>query len=141
VAIEKYFIFIYSLNGCYDTMSAAEVLKKFDELEVAMKTHLSKVDPPLVVDLILRQKRAKKDPIYTLEVFIKPNQNTELIRDRIVKETGMVPAFYDSGTHVVVAHRINFEMLKMINDIDVVEAIKGTYSGGGLASIGPTYER
>jgi hypothetical protein len=122
-------------------MSAAEVLKKFDELEVAMKTHLSKVDPPLVVDLILRQKRDKKDPIYTLEVFIKPNQNTEEIRNRIMKETGMAPAFYDSGTHIVVAHKINFELLKMINDIDVVEAIKGTYSGGGLASIGPTYDR
>jgi hypothetical protein len=38
-------------------MSAAEILKKFDDLEVAMKTHLSKVDPPLVVDLILRQRR------------------------------------------------------------------------------------
>lgn len=122
-------------------MGAAEVLKKFDELEVAMKTHLSKVDPPLVVDLILRQKREKKDPIYTLEVFIKPNQNTEEIRERILKETGMAPAFYDSGTHIVVAHRINFDLLKMINDIDVVEAIKGTYSGGGLASIGPTYGR
>lgn len=44
-------------------------------------------------------------------------------------------------THIVVAHKINFELLKMINDIDVVEAIKGTYSGGGLASIGPTYDR
>jgi hypothetical protein len=29
----------------------------------------------------------------------------------------------------------------MINDIDFVETIKGTYSGGGIASIGPTYER
>jgi hypothetical protein len=122
-------------------MSVAEVLKKFDELEVAMRTHLPKVDPPLVVDLILRQKREKKDPIYTLEVFVKPNQNTEEIRDRILKETGMAPAFYDSGTHVVVAHKINFELLKMINDIDFVEMIKGTFSGGGMASIGPTYDR
>jgi len=46
-------------------MSTKELLKKFDELEDAMKTHLSKVDPPLVVDLILRQKGEKKDPIYT----------------------------------------------------------------------------
>jgi hypothetical protein len=65
----KPFTFIYSLNSYYDGMSAAEVLKKFDELEVAMKTHLSKVDPPLVVDLILRQKREKKDPIYTLGFY------------------------------------------------------------------------
>ena len=106
-----------------------------------MRTHLSKVDPLLLVDLRLRQKREKKDPIYTLEVFIKPNQNAEAIRDRIIQDTGMSAAFYDSGTHIVVVHRINFEILKMVNDIDFVEAIKGTYSGGALASIGPTHER
>ena len=122
-------------------MSVTEVLKKFDELENAMKTHLSKVDPPLVVDLILRRKRENKDPIYTLEVFIKPNQNTEEIRNRIVTTTGMMPAFYDDGTHIVVAHRLSFDMLKMINDIDFVEEVKGTYSGGGMASIGPVYDR
>ena len=96
----------------------------------------------MIVDLILRQKRDinNKNPIYTLEVFTKPNQNTEEIRNRIIKETGMVPSFYDAGTHIVVAHKINFDMLKMINDIEFVERIRGTYSGGGLASIGPVYE-
>lgn len=118
----------------------SEVLKKFDELENAMRTHLGKVDPLLIVDLILRQKKKEKNPIYTLEVFVKPNPNTEEIKNRIINETGMVPAFYDGGTHVVVAHRINFDMLKMINDIDDVERIRGTYAGGGMASIGPVYD-
>jgi hypothetical protein len=49
-------------------------------------------------------------------------------------------AFYDEGTHIVVAHKINFDMLKMINDIEFVERIRGTYAGGGLASIGPVYD-
>jgi hypothetical protein len=53
----------------------------------------------------------------------------------------MVPAFYDSGTHIVVAHRIGFELLKEINDLDYVESIRGTYSGSGIASIGPVYDR
>src|SRR5919199_6637631 len=99
-----------------------EVVKKFDEFEDSIRTHLGKVDPLLIVDLLLRQKKEKnKNPIYALEVFIKPNQNTDEIRNRIIKETGMVPAFYDSGTHiVVVAHKINFDMLKMINDIEFV---------------------
>jgi hypothetical protein len=66
--IEKFFNFIDFLNGCYDATSATEVLKKFNELEAAMKTYFSKVDPPLIVDFILRQKREKEDPIYTLEV-------------------------------------------------------------------------
>lgn len=123
-------------------MSAAEeVLKKFDELEGAMKTHLGKVDAPLIVDLILRQKKENNNnPIYTLEVFLKPNQNTEEIRNRIISETGMTPALYDNGTHLVVAHKIDFNMLKMINDIDFVERIRGTYSGS-IASIGPSYDR
>jgi hypothetical protein len=121
--------------------AAEEVLKKFDELEGAMKTHLGKVDAPLIVDLILRQKKENNNnPIYTLEVFLKPNQNTEEIRNRIISETGMTPAFYDNGTHLVVAHKIDFNMLKMINDIDFVERIRGTYSGS-IASIGPSYDR
>jgi hypothetical protein len=118
-----------------------EVVKKFDELENSIKTHLGKVDPILIVDLILRQKKEKnKNPIYTLEVFIKPKQNTEEIRNRIINETGMVPAFYDEGTHIVVAHKVNLDVLKMINDIETVERIRGTYAGGGLASIGPVYD-
>ena len=125
-----------------DRLSAVEeVLKKFDELEDVMKTHLGKVDAPLIVDLILRQKKEKKNnPVYTLEVFLKPNQNIEEIRNRIISETGMTPAFYDNGTHVVVAHKIDFNMLKMINDIDFVERIRGTYSGS-MASLGPSYDR
>ena len=125
-----------------DRLSAVEeVLKKFDELEDVMKTHLGKVDPPLIVDLILRQKKEKKNnPIYTLEIFLKPNQNTEEIRNRIISETGMIPAFYDNKTHVIVAHKIDFNMLKMINDIDFVERIRGTYSGS-MASLGPSYDR
>jgi TnpA family transposase len=52
-------------------MSAvSEVQKKFNELENAMRIHLGKVDPTLIIDLILHQKK-EKDPIYTLEVFIK----------------------------------------------------------------------
>jgi hypothetical protein len=119
-----------------------DILQKFEEFETSMKTHLAKVDPRLIVDLLLRQKTEpnNKYPIYTLEVFIKPNQNTDEIRNRIIKETGMVPAFYDGGTHIVVAHKINFDMLKMINDIETVERIRDTYSGSGMASIGPVYD-
>jgi hypothetical protein len=47
-----------------------EVLKKFDEFETSMKTHLAKVDPRLIVDLLLRQKKEKTTKIrYTLLRF------------------------------------------------------------------------
>ena len=119
-----------------------EIIRKFDDLESSMNMHLGKVDKPLIVDIILRQKSEKTNNLlYTLEVFIKPNQDTQAIRNRIVSETGMSPAFYDQGTHIVVAHKLDFKMLKMINDIDFVERIRGTYVGAGGASIGATYDR
>ena len=118
-----------------------EVVSKFGELEESIKTHFGKVDPRLIVDMIFRHRSGKKDPIYTLEVFIKPNQRTDQIKEMIIGRTGMVPAFYDNGTHIVVAHKIGFELLKEINDFDFVESIKGTYSGSGIASIGPVYDR
>jgi hypothetical protein len=58
-----------------------EVLSKFSELEDAMKTHFSKVDPLLIVDMVFRHRGGKKEPTYTLEVFIKPDQNTVQIRE------------------------------------------------------------
>jgi hypothetical protein len=33
-----------------------DILQKFEEFETSMKTHLAKVDPRLIVDLLLRQK-------------------------------------------------------------------------------------
>ena len=65
-----------------------EVLSKFGELEDAMKTHFGKVDPRLIVDMIFRHRSGKKDPIYTLQVFIKPNQSTDQLREMIIERTG-----------------------------------------------------
>jgi hypothetical protein len=69
-----------------------EVLSRFGELEDAIKAHFGKVDPRLIVDMIFRNRSSKKDPIYTLEVFIKPNQNTDEIRNMIVERTGRLPS-------------------------------------------------
>jgi len=52
----------------------------------------------------------------------------------------MVPAFYDVGTHIVVAQRVNFDIIKMINDIEFVDRIRGTYAGV-QGSIGPVCEK
>ena len=53
-----------------------------------------------------------------------------------------MPAFYDHGTHIVVAHRFNLQMLEYItNNMDVIK-IRGTFTGAGRgASIGPVFER
>jgi hypothetical protein len=62
-----------------------EVLEKFDELESAMGTRLAKVDPLLIVDLILLLKLEEESNIY-VGVFIKQKQNTKKIRDKIIKQ-------------------------------------------------------
>lgn len=51
-----------------------------------------------------------------------------------------MPAFYEHN-HAVVEHRINLQLLKQLNDLDSVDSISGSRSGGGRASRGPVLER
>jgi hypothetical protein len=62
-----------------------EVLEKFDELESAMGTRLAKVDPQLIVDLILLL-RVEEESNIRVGVFIKQKQNTKKTRDKIIKQ-------------------------------------------------------
>ena len=73
-------------------MTISDVVSRFDSLEQSLKSVFPKVDPRTVVGLIIREKK-QKDPLYTVETVIKPGQNTEDIRELIIKETGMLQAF------------------------------------------------
>ena len=111
--------------------SVEEVVKEFTEADNAIKTVFSKVDPILVVRLIFDEK-AKKENIYTLEIILKPEQDTQQIRERVISVTGMAPGFYLKGTKMVVSHSLDLDLLKRINDLDFVVSIKGSpYSAGG----------
>jgi hypothetical protein len=111
--------------------NVVDVIREFTEADNAIRTVFPKVDPILVVRLIFDQK-AKRDNIYTLEVILKPDQNTQEIRERVIKVTGMAPGFYLQGTKMVVSHILNLKLLKHINDLDFVVSIKGSpYSAGG----------
>ena len=111
--------------------SVKEVVKEFTEAANAIKTVFSKVDPLLVVRLIFDEK-AKKENIYTLEIILKPEQDTQQIRERVISVTGMAPGFYLKGTKMVVSHNLDLDLLKRINDLDFVVSIKGSpYSAGG----------
>ena len=108
-----------------------EVVKEFTQADNAIKTVFSKVDPLLVVRLILDEK-ANRENIYTLEMILKPDQDTEKIRERVISVTGMAPGFYLKGTKMIVSHSIDLNLLKRINDLDFVISIKGSpYSAGG----------
>lgn len=111
--------------------SVKEVVKEFTEADNAIKTVFSKVDPILVVRLIFDEK-AKKENIYTLEIILKPEQDTQQIRERVISVTGMAPGFYLKGTKMVVSHSLDLDLLKRINDLDFVVSVKGSpYSAGG----------
>jgi len=108
-----------------------EVVKEFTEADNAIKKVFSKVDPILVVRLIF-DENANKENIYTLEIILKPDQDTEQIRERVISVTGMAPGFYLKGTKMVVSHSLDLNLLKRINDLDFVISVKGSpYSAGG----------
>ena len=111
--------------------SIEDVIREFTEADNAIKTVFPKVDPILVVSLIFDEK-AKKENIYTLEIILKPEQDTKQIRERVISVTGMAPGFYLKGTKMVVSHGLDLKLLKRINDLDFVVSIKGSlYSAGG----------
>lgn len=65
-------------------------------------------------------------------MILKPDQDTEQIRERVISVTGMAPGFYLKGTKMIVSHSIDLNLLKRINDLDFVISIKGSpYSAGG----------
>lgn len=123
-------------------MSGIEtIVKRFDEFENSMKEGLPKVDQRLIIDMLHRLKR-DESPMYTIEIFLKERPNADEVKSIITEGLGVMPALYDHGTHIVVAHRFNLQMLEFISTNLNVEKIRGTFTGGGRgASIGPVFER
>ncbi len=111
--------------------SIQAIVDKLNEVDTLIKTTFPKVERRLVVGLVL-DRNAKQQNIYTLEVILKPGQDTETIREAVVSKTGASPGFYLSGTKMIVGHMLDLEFLKWINDQDGIVAIKGSrYSAGG----------
>ena len=123
-------------------MSCTEELeKKFMEFHDLMKTCLPKVDTHLILD-ILHRLAEDKNPMYTIEIFLDKKPDIEQLRNKISNDLEVMPAFYDGGTHVVIAHRIDLKMLEYLSSDENVYRIRGTYTGHGQgASIGPLFER
>ena len=111
-----------------------------EQFEKLHEKYLPKVDRRLVIDLFLRLRENLNDkPMYTLETFAEEGTNNEEIRNDVIQKTGMAPQFFDKGTHIVVHHKLDYDLLKYINDHPKVVEIRGTYMGS-MASIGASYE-
>ena len=111
-----------------------------EQFEKMQEKYLPKVDRKLVVDLFLRLREDPNDkPMYTMETFVEKGTNSEDIRNEIIRDTGMAPQFFDKGTHVVVHHKLDYDLLKLMNDHPGVVEIRGTYMGS-MASTGASYD-
>jgi hypothetical protein len=117
-----------------------EIISAMEQFEKVHEKYLPKVDRRLVIDLFLRLRENPNDkPMYTVETFTDEGTNHEEIRNDIIRRTGMAPQFFDKGTHIVVHHALDYDLLKYINDHPKVIEIRGT-SLGSMASIGASYE-
>jgi hypothetical protein len=117
-----------------------EIISAMEQFEKLHEKYLPKVDRRLVIDLFLRLRENPNDkPMYTLETFTEERTNNEEIRNDVIQKTGMAPQFFDKGTHIVVHHKLDYDLLKYINDHPKVLEIRGTYMGS-MASIGASYE-
>jgi hypothetical protein len=117
-----------------------EILSAMEQFEKMHEKHLPKVDRRLVIDLFLRlRENPNVKPMYTIETFTEKGTNSEEIRNDIIRKTGMAPQFFDKGTHIIVNHALDYDLLKYISDHPKVIEIRGTYMGS-MASIGASYE-
>jgi hypothetical protein len=117
-----------------------EIISAMEQFEKLHQKYLPKVDRRLLIDLFLRLRENPNDrPMYTIETFTEEGANHEEIRNDIIQKTGMAPQFFDKGTHIVVHHKLDYDLLKYINDQPKVMEIRGTYMGS-MASIGASYE-
>ena len=115
-----------------------EIRTVFQGLETLYQTHLPKVDPALIHDLLIQeQQKSERAPFYMVELFTSSKIDSEVMKERIYQTTGMLPAIYDSGTHYVTNQRLTliylgkYLLLKMF--LEVTGGYTGTLTGRGAS--------
>ncbi len=67
--------------------------------------------------------------MYNIEVFTKRRKDTNAPKEYLYRETDMLPAVYDKGTHYVTNQKLTLEMLKEISNSEDVVQVRGEYTG------------
>ena len=117
-----------------------EIIQSMQRFEELHQKYLPKVDRRLAIDLFLRlRENPDVKPMYTVETWIEEGGDTEAIRNQVIRMTGTAPQIHDRGTHLVANHRLDYDLLKEIQDHPKVIEVKGTYMGSS-ASIGASLE-
>ncbi|SRR5581483_363074 len=117
-----------------------EIISAMEQFEKLQEKYLPKVDRKLVIDLFLRlREEPDVKPMYTVETFVDEGGDPEEIRKEVMRMTGMTPQMHDRATHIVAQHKLDYELLKQIQDHPKVKEVTGTYMGS-MASIGASHE-
>lgn len=117
-----------------------EIISAMEQFERAQEKYLPKVDRRLVIDLFLRMREEPGvKPMYTVEAFLEDGGDPEEIRQEVMKMTGTAPQLHDNATHLVAHHKLDYDLLKQIQDSSRVIEVTGTYMGSD-ASIGASHE-
>jgi hypothetical protein len=117
-----------------------EIQTVFQGLQTLYQSYIPKADPVLVNDLLARlYENPNTAPFYMVEIFTKPETDSEALRQRIWNTTGMMPAIYDNGTHYVINQRLTLEKLKEISDSEDVIEVTGDYTGT-LTALGASHD-
>ncbi|HEU4604975.1 MAG TPA: hypothetical protein VFS46_01925 [Nitrososphaera sp.] len=116
-----------------------EIMSSMEQFERLQEKYLPKVDRKLIIDLFLgmREEPGVK-PMYTIETFVEGG-NSEEIRREVIRMTGAAPQMHDRATHLVAHHKLDYELLKEIQDHPRVKEVTGTYMGSD-SSIGASHE-
>jgi hypothetical protein len=111
-----------------------EIISAMEQFERLQEKYLPKVDRKLVIDLFLRMREEPNvKPMYTIETFIEEGGNPEEIRQQVIRMTGVTPQMHDRATHLVAHHKLDYELLKQIQDHPKVKEVTGTYTGSDMS--------
>ncbi len=117
-----------------------EIISSMKQFEHLHEKYLPKVDRHMVIDLLLRlRENPGVKPMYTVETWVEEGGDIEAIRSQVIRMTGTVPQIFDRGSHLVASHRLDYELLKEIQDHPKVLEVKGTFLGSN-ASMGAALE-
>jgi len=128
-----------SYDKSIDTLR--EIKTVFQGLQTLYQTYLSKADPALIHDLLVREKeKSESAPFYMVEIFTKPGTDSEVMKNKIFERTGWLPTVFDKGTHYATNQRLTVETLKEISDSDEVLEVTGDYTGS-IGGWGASHEQ
>lgn len=117
-----------------------EIRRVFRGLQTLYQSHLPKINPALIDDLLIREQEevekhnnapTSTPPFYMVEISTTKSADPEKMKNLIFKKTGLLPSVYENGTHYVANMRLTLELLKVISESEEgIVKVSGDYTGG-----------